>query len=172
LDVITELTRRLAGGKAVLGTGTFLNSIRFKTTLAEHLDVAPECVSVVVVGEHGLTSVLLWSAVTIGGVSLESYLTQLDYFSAQVLYLFIIRSQLQCASRLKISFSAFQIHLSYNLAYSRSSSPRFFHKSSRWPEVNRQHQFPDGVPGVFILASLPRFRKSCIGATKMREADA
>ena len=76
LDVMTELTRRLAGGKAVLGTGTFLDSIRFRTALAEHLQVAPECVSAVVVGEHGLTSVLLWSAVTIGGVSLESYLTQ------------------------------------------------------------------------------------------------
>jgi L-lactate dehydrogenase len=44
--------------------------------LAEHLEVAPECVSAVVVGEHGLTSALLWSAVTIGGVSLESYLTR------------------------------------------------------------------------------------------------
>jgi L-lactate dehydrogenase len=73
---MTEVTPRLACGKAVLGTGTFLDSIRFKTALAEHLEVAPECVSAVVVGEHGLTSVLLWSTVTIGGVSLESYLGQ------------------------------------------------------------------------------------------------
>jgi L-lactate dehydrogenase len=34
LDVMTELTRRLARGKAVFGTGTFLDSIRFKTALA------------------------------------------------------------------------------------------------------------------------------------------
>jgi malate/lactate dehydrogenase len=40
------------------------------------LEVASECVSAVVVGEHVLTSVLLWSAVTIGGVSLKSYLGQ------------------------------------------------------------------------------------------------
>lgn len=76
LDVMTELTRRLAGGHAVLGTGTFLDSLRFRTSLAERLDVAPECVSAVVVGEHGLSSVLLWSAVTIGGVPLKQYLTQ------------------------------------------------------------------------------------------------
>src|SRR5260370_8453119 len=75
LDVMTELTRRLAGGKAVLGTGTFLDSIRFSTALAEHLQVAPECVSAVVVGEHGLTSVLFGSAGTIRGGSLESYLS-------------------------------------------------------------------------------------------------
>ncbi len=72
LDPITELTQRLAIGKAVLGTGTFLDSLRFKTALADYLNVAPECVSALVLGEHGLR--LLWSKVTIGGVSLESYL--------------------------------------------------------------------------------------------------
>jgi L-lactate dehydrogenase len=74
LDPMTELTQRLAIGKAVLGTGTFLDSLRFKTALADYLHVAPECVSALVLGEHGLSSVLLWSKVTIGGVSLESYL--------------------------------------------------------------------------------------------------
>ena len=39
----------------------------------DYLNVAPECVSALVLGEHGLSSVLLWSKVTIGGVSLESY---------------------------------------------------------------------------------------------------
>jgi L-lactate dehydrogenase len=76
LDVMTELTRRLAGGRAVFGTGTFLDSVRFKTALAERLDVAPECVSAAVVGEHGLSSVLLWSAVTVGGVPLKRYLVR------------------------------------------------------------------------------------------------
>ena len=50
--------------------------MRFRTALAERLDVAPECVSAVVVGEHGLSSVLLWSAVTVGGVPLKRYLMQ------------------------------------------------------------------------------------------------
>ena len=76
LDVMTELTRRLAGGMAVLGTGTLLDTVRFRTALAERLDVAPECVSAVVVGEHGLSSVLLWSAVTVGGVPLKEYLAR------------------------------------------------------------------------------------------------
>ena len=74
LDPMVELTRRLANGNAVLGTGTFLDSLRFKTALAQHLEVAPECVSALVLGEHGLTSVLWWSKVTIGGVPLKSYL--------------------------------------------------------------------------------------------------
>ena len=74
LDPMVELTRRLANGTPVLGTGTFLDSLRFKTALAQHLEVAPECVSALVLGEHGLTSVLCWSKVTISGVPLESYL--------------------------------------------------------------------------------------------------
>lgn len=74
LDPMVELTRRLASGKAVLGTGTFLDSLRFKTALAEHLGVAPESVMALVLGEHGLSSVLLWSKVTIGGIPLGSYL--------------------------------------------------------------------------------------------------
>jgi L-lactate dehydrogenase len=76
LDPMVELTRRLANGSSVLGTGTFLDSLRFKTALAEHLEVAPECVSALVLGEHGLTSVLCWSKVTIGGVPLEVYLRE------------------------------------------------------------------------------------------------
>jgi L-lactate dehydrogenase len=76
LDPMVELTRRLAPGKAVLGTGTLLDSLRFKTALAEHLEVAPESVTALVLGEHGLTSVLLWSKVTIGGVSLATYIAE------------------------------------------------------------------------------------------------
>ena len=34
LDLMTELTRRLARGKSVLGAGTFLDSLRFRTALA------------------------------------------------------------------------------------------------------------------------------------------
>ena len=71
---MVELTRRLASDKVVLGTGTFLDSLRFKTALSEHLKVAPESVSALVLGEHGLSSVLLWSKVTVGGVPLETCL--------------------------------------------------------------------------------------------------
>jgi L-lactate dehydrogenase len=73
LDPMVELTRRIAIRKAVLGTGTFLDSLRFKTALAEQLGVAPKCVKAIVIGEHGLSSVLLWSKVTIGGIALGSY---------------------------------------------------------------------------------------------------
>ena len=74
LDPMVELTRRLASGKVVLGTGTFLDSLRFKTALADHFEVAPASVSALVLGEHGLSSVLLWSKVTIGAVPLVTYL--------------------------------------------------------------------------------------------------
>jgi L-lactate dehydrogenase len=74
LDPMVELTRRLAIDKAVLGTGTFLDSLRFKTALAERLGVAPESVTAIVIGERCLSSVLLWSKVTIGGIALGSCL--------------------------------------------------------------------------------------------------
>jgi L-lactate dehydrogenase len=50
----------------VFGTGTFLDSLRFRTHLGRYFGVAPSAVDALVLGEHGTSSVFLWSAARIG----------------------------------------------------------------------------------------------------------
>jgi L-lactate dehydrogenase len=57
----------------VLGTGTTLDTARFRTLLARHLGVDPQHIHAYVLGEHGDSEVLNWSRVTVGGISLDEY---------------------------------------------------------------------------------------------------
>lgn len=66
-DPLTDLTRSLAGHDCVFGSGTFLDSLRFQTHLGRKLGVAASAVDAWVVGEHGTSSVFLWSSAQIAG---------------------------------------------------------------------------------------------------------
>jgi L-lactate dehydrogenase len=70
-EPLTDVARRLAGHERVFGTGTYLDSLRFRVHLAERLGVSPASVEAYVVGEHGTSSVFLWSAARIGSMSIE-----------------------------------------------------------------------------------------------------
>jgi L-lactate dehydrogenase len=50
----------------VLSTGTSLDTIRFRFHLARHLSISPADVDAFVLGEHGTSSVFLWSAARVG----------------------------------------------------------------------------------------------------------
>lgn len=67
-DPLADLTRRLARHDRVLSTGTFLDSLRFRVHLAQHLGVDPASIDALVIGEHGTTEVLLWSSARVGGM--------------------------------------------------------------------------------------------------------
>ena len=54
----------------MIGTGTVLDTARFRALLAQHLGVSSQSVHASVVGEHGDSEVLLWSSVTLGGAPL------------------------------------------------------------------------------------------------------
>ncbi len=68
-DPLADLARRLANHNRVLSTGTFLDSLRFRTHLARHFGVAPSSVEAQVLGEHGTSEVFLWSSARIAGVT-------------------------------------------------------------------------------------------------------
>ncbi|XP_065185211.1 L-lactate dehydrogenase-like [Sycon ciliatum] len=70
VDVLTYVTWKLSGLPAhrVFGSGTNLDSSRFRVLLAERLDVAPSSVHGWVIGEHGDSSVPVWSGVNVAGV--------------------------------------------------------------------------------------------------------
>ena len=57
----------------MFGTGTLLDTIRLRTRLAEIYGVNKKQVHANVLGEHGDSSFVAWSAATIGGVPLAEY---------------------------------------------------------------------------------------------------
>jgi L-lactate dehydrogenase len=57
----------------VLGSGTTLDTARFRSLVGAHSGVDPHHVHAYVIGEHGDSEVLAWSAATIGGMSLDSF---------------------------------------------------------------------------------------------------
>jgi L-lactate dehydrogenase len=76
VDVMTHLATRFAAenglpaGK-VLGSGTTLDTARFRALLGRQVGVDPHHVHGYVIGEHGDSEVLTWSLATIGGMPLE-----------------------------------------------------------------------------------------------------
>ena len=78
VDVMTHLTARYAteGGvppNRVVGSGTTLDTARFRALLGRQLGIDPQHIHAYVLGEHGDSEVLNWSAVSVGGMLLETY---------------------------------------------------------------------------------------------------
>jgi L-lactate dehydrogenase len=72
VDVMSYAAWRLSGLKPpqVIGTGTILDSARFRRRLAARFDVDPHSVHALIIGEHGDSEVPVWSRVTIAGMTL------------------------------------------------------------------------------------------------------
>lgn len=78
VDVMTHLAVREAGrigvpARRVFGTGTTLDTARFRSLLGRHCGVDPHHVHAYVIGEHGDSEVLTWSLVSVGGIPLEAF---------------------------------------------------------------------------------------------------
>ena len=73
-DPLADVARQVAGHNRILSAGTYLDSLRLKFHIAKHLNVNPVDVNALVIGEHGTSSVFLWSSVTIAGKPLEELL--------------------------------------------------------------------------------------------------
>ena len=79
VDIMTEVVTKISNlpPKRVIGSGTILDTARFRTLLAEHLNIAPHSVHAYVLGEHGDSEVLAWSSGKVGGVPLEEFAEQI-----------------------------------------------------------------------------------------------
>jgi L-lactate dehydrogenase len=78
VDVMTHLAVRYAARSGVpagrvLGSGTTLDTARFRTLVGTYCGVDPHHVHGYVIGEHGDSEVLTWSLVTIGGMPLKEF---------------------------------------------------------------------------------------------------
>jgi L-lactate dehydrogenase len=63
----------------VLGSGTVLDSARFRYELSHRCKVDPRNLHAYVIGEHGDSEVFLWSQVHIGGTPLESFCQDCEF---------------------------------------------------------------------------------------------
>jgi L-lactate dehydrogenase len=78
VDITTHMTARYATGLGVestrvIGTGTTLDTARFRALLGRLLGVDSTHVHAYVLGEHGDSEVLTWSLVTVGGIPFDDF---------------------------------------------------------------------------------------------------
>lgn len=75
VDILTYVTWKVSGFpiNRVLGSGTVLDTARFKYLIGEHAGVDSRNVHGYILGEHGDTELPAWSLTNIAGMSLDSY---------------------------------------------------------------------------------------------------
>lgn len=75
LDVLTYLTLKYSRfpKNKVIGSGTVLDTARFRYLLGEYFEVNPNSVHAYILGEHGDSSFPVWSTANIAGVSLKNF---------------------------------------------------------------------------------------------------
>jgi L-lactate dehydrogenase len=78
VDIMTDVATRLSGlpPARVIGSGTILDTARFRSLLGTHLGIAPQSVHAYVLGEHGDSEVLAWSAARAGSVPIRAFAAQ------------------------------------------------------------------------------------------------
>jgi L-lactate dehydrogenase len=75
VDVVTEVALKLTGlpWQRVVGSGTVLDSSRFRYLVAKHCNVAVQNVHAYIAGEHGDSEIPLWASATIGSIPLSQW---------------------------------------------------------------------------------------------------
>ena len=78
VDIMAQITQRISGLPAsrVIGSGTILDTARFRSLLGRHLGISPQSVHAYVLGEHGDSEVLAWSNARVGALSLAEVAAQ------------------------------------------------------------------------------------------------
>jgi L-lactate dehydrogenase len=75
VDVMTYITLKLSGlgAKRVIGSGTVLDSSRFRFLIARRLKVAVQNVHAYIAGEHGESEIPLWSSASVANIPLHQW---------------------------------------------------------------------------------------------------
>lgn len=75
VDVITKCVLDMTSfaKEKVIGSGTVLDTARFRTMLGEYFNISPTSIHADVFGEHGASSLMAWSTASIGGMGIENY---------------------------------------------------------------------------------------------------
>lgn len=83
VDILTYVTLKISGfpNNRVIGSGTVLDTSRFRYLISEHCRVDPRNVHAYIIGEHGDTELPVWSNASIGGMKIEKYCPTCKNFS-------------------------------------------------------------------------------------------
>lgn len=75
VDVLTHIARLRTDWPRgrILGSGTVLDSARFRWLLAEHCGVSPKSVHASILGEHGDSEFAAWSLVHVAGLPMDDF---------------------------------------------------------------------------------------------------
>ena len=75
VDILTYVAWKLSGfpKNKVIGSGTVLDTARFRYLLGNHAGIDPRNVHAYIIGEHGDTEVAAWSLTNIAGIPMDSY---------------------------------------------------------------------------------------------------
>lgn len=75
VDVLTHASLKMSGlsPRRVFGSGTILDTARFRHLLSEYFDVDPRSVHAHIIGEHGDSEVPVWSLANIAGMRLADF---------------------------------------------------------------------------------------------------
>ena len=75
VDILSCVAQKLSGFPPgqVIGSGTVLDTARFRFLLGEHLGIDPRNVHAYIIGEHGDSEVPVWSMADVAGMSLDEF---------------------------------------------------------------------------------------------------
>ncbi len=81
VDILTQISTELAVAQGhdasrVIGSGTILDTARFRALLAQHLGVSAHSIHAHVLGEHGDSEVLHWSGASVSNIPLCDFAAQ------------------------------------------------------------------------------------------------
>lgn len=79
VDILTYAVHKFSGlpKERVIGSGTILDTARFRYLLGEQFEVSPTSVHAMIIGEHGDSELPVWSTADIGGRPLSMLLDEL-----------------------------------------------------------------------------------------------
>ena len=72
VDIMTYVTLKISGfpSSRVIGSGTVLDTARFRTLLSRRLNIDARSVHAYIIGEHGDSELPIWSMANVGGVKI------------------------------------------------------------------------------------------------------
>ena len=83
VDILTSVAQKLSGlpPERVFGSGTVLDTARFKYLLGEHLSVDSRSVHAFIIGEHGDSEIAVWSSANVSGINVHEFCEMRGHFS-------------------------------------------------------------------------------------------
>ncbi|MEQ2526183.1 L-lactate dehydrogenase [Robertmurraya yapensis] len=85
VDILTYAVWKFSGfpKERVIGSGTILDTARFRFLLGEYFDIDTRNVHAYIIGEHGDTELPVWSRADVAGITVSEWLEQNDQYKQE-----------------------------------------------------------------------------------------